>query len=429
MDLSNRDIAFLLWLGVGVIALFAWRPGRVAVRGILGALRGKLLLIALLYAGYFAMMVAGGRALGIWSTDLLKDTVAWFVLAGIPLLTKFPETYKTRGFFRGAARRLAGIGVAIEFLIGLTAFSLGAELLLLPAIVILGVLAAFAGTKPEYGRVKKVLDGVLGVLGLFVLVLTVVKLADLLPTVDLGQLMLLFFLPVWATSFTLLFVAVFGLYANYEPKMGEINRTAAGDRRARWRAKAALVGTFSFHSHELGRYAPFDARQLAETSGWREARRVVAFQRATIRFALAKQDLAAAKLVRYAGVEGTGWDDQPLDQREFVETQEALSDLAMLQRSQFDQQSRYSPDLEVGILVARKLPTAHGIVMKVNEKGSAWFAWRRTVGSWCIGVGASGPPPDQWTYGASEPPSGFPRKDAGWRRGNLEDGNDWPSPA
>ena len=421
MDLSNRDIAFLLWLGLGVLVLFAWRPGREAVLGILGALRGKLLCVALLYAAYFALVVAGGQALGIWNTDLLKETGAWLVLAGIPLLAKFTETYETRGFYLRAARRLVGIAVAIEFLIGLTAFSLGAELLLLPAIVILGVLSAFAGTKPEYGQVKKLFDGSLVVLALVVLVLTVMKLIELAPTLDLGQLRLLLFLPVWATFFTLLFVAVFGLYANYEPKMREINRTAAGDRRARWRAKAALISTFWFHNYELGGYAPFDARQLAETTSWQEARRVVAFQRATIRFALAQQDLAAAKLVRYAGVEGTDWDGQPLDQREFVETQEALDHLAMFQRSQFDQHSRYNPDLEVGILVARRLPSEHGIVMKVNMKGSAWFAWRRTGGGWCLGVGASGPPPDQWTYRASEPPGGFPKKDAGWRHGDFDD--------
>jgi len=421
MDLSNRDIAFLLWFGLAAIALLAWRPGREAVLGIIGTLRGKLLVIALLYAAYFALVVAGGEALGIWNTDLLKETLAWFVLAGIPLLAKFPETYETRGFFRRAARRLVGIAVAIEFLIGLTALSLGAELLLLPALVILGVFSAFAGTKPEYSQVKKLFDGALVVLGLVIIVLTVMKLIEVAPTLEHEQLRLLLFLPIWATFFTLLFVAAFGLYANYEPKMREINRTAAGDRWARWRAKAALISTFWLHNHELGRYAPFDARQLAETTSWHEARRVVAFQRATIRFALSKKDLAAAKLVRYAGVAGTDWDDQPLDQREFVATKEALDHLAMFQRSQFDQHNSYNPDLEVGILVARKLPEEHGIVMKVSKTGSGWLAWRRTVAGWCLGVGASGPPPDQWTYGASEPPGGFPVEDAGWRRGAFDD--------
>lgn len=421
MDLTNRDIAFLLWFGAVAIALLAWRTGREAVLGILGALRGKLLVVALLYAAYFALVVAAGQAIGIWNTNLLKETLAWFVLAGIPLLFKFPETYDTRGFYRRSAKRLVGIAVAIEFIIGLTAFSLGAELLLLPAAVFLGVMSAFAGTKPEYKQVKKLFDGALVVLGLSFIVLTAMKLIEIAPTMDPAELGMLLFLPVWATLFTLIFVAVFGLYANYEPKMGEINRTRPGDRRARRRAKAALISTFWARQYELARYLPFDARQLAETNSWDEACRVAAFQRATIRSKQAKEDLAAAKLVRYAGVEGTDRDDQPLDQREFVDTKEALDLLALFQRSQFDQHKRYNPNLEVGMLVARKLPEEHGIVMKVNQKSNAWFAWRRTVAGWCLGAGANGPRPDQWTFVASEPPGGFPKKDAGWRRGDFDD--------
>src|SRR5258705_12172756 len=117
MDLSNRDIAFLLWLGVAAIVLLAWRPGRDAVLGILSVLRGEFLIVALLYAAYFALVVSGGHALGIWNTSLLKETLAWFVFAGLPLVAKFPETYKGPGFYGRAARRLFGIAVAIEFLI------------------------------------------------------------------------------------------------------------------------------------------------------------------------------------------------------------------------------------------------------------------------------------------------------------------------
>jgi hypothetical protein len=421
MDLSNRDIAFLLWFGAAAIALLAWPTGRQAVIGVLGALRGKLLLVALLYALYFALVVAAGQALGIWDTSLLMETLAWFAIAGIPLLFKFPETYETRGFVRRSTRRLVGIAVIIETLVGLTAFSLGVELLLLPVAVFLGVMSAFAGTKPEYKQVKRLFDGALVTLGLIILVLTAIKLIEMVPTLDPGWLGRLLFLPVWATFFTLIFVGAFGLYANYEPKMGEIDRTRLHDRRARLRAKAALISTFWARQYELGAYSPFDARQLAETNSWDEARRVVDFQRATIRAKQADRDLAAAKLIRYAGVEGTDWDDQPLDQREFTETKEALDRLAMFQRSQFEQHQRYNPDLDVRTLVARKLPDDHGIVMKVNKKGSAWFAWRRTVGGWCLGSGATGPPPSAWTFVASEPPGGYPTVEGRWQPGDFDE--------
>jgi hypothetical protein len=419
MDLSNRDIAFLLWFAVAAIALLAWPPGRAGVLGTLRLLRGKLLLVALLYAAYFALVVAGGQALGIWNTSLLKETLAWFVLAGIPLLTKFPETYKSPGFYRRSAGRLFGIAVAIEFLVGLTALSLGAELLLLPAAVILTLLSAVAATKPEYRQIKRLFDGALVVLGLVVIALTAMKLIEIAPTLDPTQLGLLLFLPIWATFFTLLFVGVFGLYANYEPKIGEINRTRPESRRARWRAKLALLTAFGARNLELGRFAPFDARELAQTTSWTEARRYVTYKRAEIRHKVATEELTARRLARYTGVAGDDWDGQPLDQREFVETRLALDYLHTFHEAQF-RDGRYRDDLLTMVhgLLSKTFPEDE-ITITIARNGKSWFAWRRTVTGWVIGVGAAGPPPDRWSWEGREPPTEPPRPGSDWKRPTL----------
>ncbi len=419
MDLSNRDIAFLLWFAVAAIALLAWPPGRAAVLGILRLLRGRLLVVALLYAAYFALVVAVGQALGIWNTSLLKETLAWFVLAGIPLLTKFPETYKGPGFYRRAAGRLFGIAVAIEFLVGLTALSLGAELLLLPAAVILSLLSAVASTRPEYRQIKRLFDGALASLWLVVIVLTIVTLIQIAPTLDPAQLGLLVFLPVWATLFTLLFVGVFGLYANYEPKMGEIDRTRPDSRRARWRAKLALITAFGVSNLQLGRFAPFDARELAQTSGWAEARRYVTYKRAEIRHKMATEELTRRRLARYAGVEGEDWEGQQLDQREFVETREALDHLHAFHEAQF-RDGRYREDLMtlVGGLLSKTFPE-NEFTMTIGRTGKTWFAWRRTVTGWVIGVGAAGPPPDRWSWEGREPPTEPPRPGSDWKKADA----------
>jgi hypothetical protein len=73
MDLTNRDVAFLLWLGAAAIALLVWPTGRRSVLGILSALRGKLLVVALIYAAYFGWVVAAGQKLGIWDASRLEQ--------------------------------------------------------------------------------------------------------------------------------------------------------------------------------------------------------------------------------------------------------------------------------------------------------------------------------------------------------------------
>lgn len=313
------------------------------------------------------------------------------------------------------------MSVAVEFLVGLTSLSFGAELVLLPLSIVLAVFSAVAGTKPELGNVKRIFDGALGLIGLAVLVGTAINLINVWTAMDPAQLGRLFLMPFWATFFSLVFVFVFGLYANYEPKIGEINRAAADDRRARWRAKLALTLAFGTRNVELGKFAPFDARELAETMGWSEAWRYVTFKRADIRFRMAEQELTARRLARYAGVEGTDWEGQPLDQREFEATKEALDHLHAFHSAQY-KNGRYREDLLtiVGGLLSKTVPDSE-LVLTIGPKGRSWFAWRRTITGWVFGIGAAGAPPDVWTWNGAEPPAHPPGPGIDWTHAGFNE--------
>jgi len=77
MDLSNRDLAFLIWLAV----FAAWVPGRrdsrEAVADVFRALRGKLAVVYAAYTLYIVAAVLVAQRLGIWNAGLLKETIAW----------------------------------------------------------------------------------------------------------------------------------------------------------------------------------------------------------------------------------------------------------------------------------------------------------------------------------------------------------------
>ena len=418
MDLSNRDIAFLVWLGVVALASLRWRPILDLARVLLGVVWFLRYAIAA-FAVYIVVLVLIADRQGLWDSTMLKETLAWFVLPGIALLFHFTRAWEGRRFYVRTLAGALGLSAIVEFYMGLGSFPLPVEIMLLPTLAFLVVIATVATAKPETRVVGRIANAVLAVLGISLVVGATLALINR-PQLDLAEIARSFALLVWLTAASLPFVFVFSLIANYHDTFHYINTDTAGDKRARRRSKAAVLLSFHLRNRELHKFTPSDARDLARTTSWGEARRLIAYQRAVVREHEAKEDVAAKKLLRYAGVKGTDWDGQPLDQREFVETKEALDDLAMFQRSQYQQHSRYNPDLEVGVLVARKLPTEHGIVMKVNKKGSAWFAWRRTVTGWCLGVGASRRPPDQWTYGASEPPGGFPKTDIGWQPGDVD---------
>jgi hypothetical protein len=393
MDLSNRDVAFLVWLSAAVAALLVWRPGREGILSIVRALWGKLLVLVVVFAVYMAWVVLVAQRVGIWNTGLLKDTFLWLLVPGMVLLFGFTRAYEERRYYRRTLVSVIGVTAVVGFYVTLATFPLLVELLLLPALVFLGLMSAVAGLKPETRPAKRFVDGAMAIAGLAVFTGTGAWLIDHWASLDKTEVALSFALPIWLTIASLPFIFMFSLYANYETTFVRIDFATKSDPRARRRAKAALLASFHVRNRELHRFTGRAPGELASAQSWGEARRIIAFHRAEARVDEAKKDLATKKLIRYTGVPGTDWEGRPLDQREFEDTRHALDMLATFHQAQF-KDGRYRADIMevVGNLLSSKSLPDPGIVSTVKTNGRAWFSWRRTVTGWCFGIGAAGPP-------------------------------------
>jgi hypothetical protein len=416
MDLTNRDVAFLVWLTVVAVFVLVRPGGRKGIREILEALRGKVAALIVAYAVWIAAAVAGAYVLGFWNAGLVKETVAWFAVPGLVLLFGFQRAYDGRAYYLGTLFRVIGLSALVEFYVNLTAFDLWVELLLLPLIVILGAVSAVAGLKPETEIAKRFVDRLTTVVGLLILLGTAGYVIRNWAGLDQKELALLFVLPIWLTATTLPFIFAFSLFANYETTFTRIDLFSKDNPRARRRAKLALISVYGLRNRELHRFAGPGAQELARAGSWDEARRIIAFHRAKARLEQAERDVKAARLARYAGVEGTDWEGRPLDQREFEETKRALNDLHMFHEAQH-KHGRYRRDLMsvVGGLLSKTFPASE-IVMMIGPKGRSWWAWRRTISGWIFGIGAAGAPPNMWTWEGQQPPERGPGPGTDWTR-------------
>lgn len=64
-------------------------------------------------------------------------------------------------------------------------------------------------------------------------------------------------------------------------------------------------------------------------------------------------------------------------------------------------------------------------MMRVSKNGKAWCAYRKTVSGWVLGIGAAGPPPNQWLYDGAQAPSDYPGRGASWGQGPFETPPNW----
>jgi hypothetical protein len=135
--------------------------------------------LVLLFGGaalYCAGILAVANQLGVWETSAAKETVYWFLGAGLVLaghaLNARPDPYYARTLLRRALR----VAILIEFIVNFYVFPLGVELLFVPVVGLLGIVEVWnKGQAEPDARLATLTGGALAILGWVVLVSVLVR--------------------------------------------------------------------------------------------------------------------------------------------------------------------------------------------------------------------------------------------------------------
>jgi hypothetical protein len=164
---SNREIAIGLWLAVFLAFAFFNRGVREASRGLIRALlQQKILLVVGLALIYMTGVVVVLSAVGVWTIDLLKDTILWFLFSGLAMAFALDRWSQDENVFRKIVVDSAKIVVIIEFVTSTYTLALPAELVLVPILAVLAAMDAVASTDEKYGPAGKLFKWLQGMIGL-----------------------------------------------------------------------------------------------------------------------------------------------------------------------------------------------------------------------------------------------------------------------
>lgn len=169
-QLNTREIATLVW-GGGVALWVSTLPGARRALGqivwsVIGTKIGALLLMVALFQ---VALVGALRTIGYWHAGLLKDTVVWFLLAGISLAFDSIGSRHSEPLVRRVLKKSVGVFFVFEFLAGAYTLPLVWELLLLPFMTFVVMMDTYAERKTAYRSAKRVTEGVLLAFGVFML--------------------------------------------------------------------------------------------------------------------------------------------------------------------------------------------------------------------------------------------------------------------
>ncbi len=295
----------------------------------------------------------------------------------------------------------------MEYLVSLSTFPLIVEILLQPLILVLAT-APLLVKAPEWQQKWQ------GWNSRFFLILTVtivgntvISLSSGWDSIDWRLFGLRAAWPVGLGLWVLLLVFVWSLVSSYEQAFLRIKWARPGPQ-----AKVGLVLGLGLNLEWIHSAAKGGTYHIANAqsvrTAWQASRE---FKHE--RLAEKKAEQAYQKnLMRFAGNTSIDEHGRPVDKREFRETRDALDWLSTCQMGWFRHDpigykheliDRFSDDF-----TRQGLPVPSGIVMRVADDGTKWYAWRRTVGGHHFAIGANDEPPNQWRYDGQNPPTGFP---------------------
>lgn len=424
---NSREAATLIWLGL-LLALCLRTPDvRSAVSNVARSFATAKIAVPL--AAYVALLggcVVAAARLGMWTSELATPTAFSFMLTGMVLFFNIAKAGQEDRYFRKIVVKTVSLAVFIEVFVGLETFNILFELVLQPVVALLVCLPIVAASEPRLQPVERAAEGLLGAIGVAMLVLTAAALWRDRASLDSGELVQQFALPIWLTLVTIPFLYVLSLYAEYE--LAFIRMKIGNDmRRPGWRARIAAILELRSDLRLLHRVTNYWGGRTARAPSLAAARRELREFRADIEQKDEAEREASDRLIRNEGLPGSDADGRRYDRREFKETVDALTWLATCHMGWYQRENRYRADLLTVLddLERQGLPGDHGIRMHVRGDGQAWYAYRRTITGWVFGIGAAGPPPDQRFYEGADVPSGFPGEHALWGQQPHERSLNW----
>lgn len=167
---NNRETATALW--TLVFALWALRKteSRSSISGVLRAFwRFKIVASVCLMLLYVTAVVALLAAIGIWTPDLLKDTIVWFCVGAMAMMVRFATADNTDNVFRNILTDSIKVVILLEFLVNTYRFPLVVELILVPLLTFVAIIDVAASIDREHATVAKLAKGIQTATGFMIL--------------------------------------------------------------------------------------------------------------------------------------------------------------------------------------------------------------------------------------------------------------------
>lgn len=210
---TTREIVTGIYLLAFILGIAANKKVRKsAYKVVKVACSHQLVIPFVMLTIYAAIVVYGLTFFPFWQWIYLKDVVIWVLFVGVPICFNATDRRIEEHYFKNTVMKNFKFAVLVDFFINTFTFNFIVELLLQGLLIFLTLLQAVADTEEKYSNVKKMLDGLLAIIGIFLVYKTIKKAIEIYPLYDIEGWIISLMIPL---LFSLLYVPAAHLMAVY----------------------------------------------------------------------------------------------------------------------------------------------------------------------------------------------------------------------
>src|SRR6266851_4015197 len=215
-EFNGRELATLTWVAIG-LGYAITKPGTVtALLKVAKAVGSKWVAGPMLgMAAWTLGAIWIGRAIGIWTPDLVKDSVEWFVLSALLLYVNLTRASTSPGYFKQAVVDNLRLSAFLVFYVNLFVLPYPVELVLVLVATLLAGVKIVAPYQPDGKPVQVFCDVLLTAIGLALVIFSTERVVSHWSSIDLAHQLRLLLLPVWLTASLVPYLFGWSLFGAY----------------------------------------------------------------------------------------------------------------------------------------------------------------------------------------------------------------------
>ncbi|SKD06720.1 hypothetical protein SAMN05660461_3532 [Chitinophaga ginsengisegetis] len=251
---NTRELALFTW----IIPFFLWIMMKSSNRRMLFdmvilAIGRSFWVIYGLMIVYVMAVIGIMSKIGIWDAGQIKNTIFWFISAGLVSLYSINKIREDKGYYVDAIKDVFKFTAFVEFLIGFHTFNYWIEIFILPVVTFLVLLAVFAKRDRKNTLVAKFANGLLSIIGLFLIIYALYWIIAHFESFASKGTLSDFLVPSLLSLFFLPFVFLLSVYVSYEMAFVGL-RVALQDSGLYSFAKKMAIFHFKFRVKDFVRW-------------------------------------------------------------------------------------------------------------------------------------------------------------------------------